>query len=1366
MKTRIMPPTGELNQSQRLTALFPFRLAIGALAFVGLVATANAQTTYVKNSSSIALNTTGSYTVAGVPTSLDTIQFDNNVGLLASIALGGDLSVSGITQPTNGVTAIGQAFSINTGNTLTIGAGGILKDVTAKGFTISCNVALSANQTWKINATTGSGLVFQGSSFADNGHSLLITNIPGVQGLFDVRTAGAMTFGPNVSINVGQLNINNAAADVTLGGANIIKTLLIAAGTVEGSSFPADTGAATTSNFGSAISGNTVTFGAGTATSGTLIYNGTTAATPKTFTMTATGTNVPTIKVSTAGQTLTISNIAYASGTSQTIDRSWYFGGAGNLAIMGKITNSGSVTYKIGIVKNDAGTLTLGGTNGYTGNTLVNGGTLALTGNGSISNTPSIVLAGGATFDVSGKTSTFGLQTGQSISNNATATATLIGNINANSGTLAGSFKSGLAPFTIQNGTLTLSASTVINLTSLNPRLTVGTILPIVAKGTGGTVAGTAPNTTPGSLTVGGLTGHFAINSGELDFVVDSSTPAGIEPLHWAASGSGTWDAANTGNTIWKDSTTPTALTTYFVNGDTVQFDEKYISANQAVTLNSTVSPTSMLVSNSTYNYTISGSGTIGGIASLTKTGSGSLTLSTSNSYSGGTAISNGAVIMGNGTALGGNGSTVSVASGAVLDVNGTTNGTANTYALTINGSGPSGGGALIDGVATAANFFGSVTLAGDSTIKQNGASFTFGSSGSSVPINGNYVLTVGGPSGFIVDVFGSISVGSIIKVDAGQLKMESANTFAGGLTVLNGNVSVKNAAAFGTGPVTMLDTTGNNGAKLGLGVTGNINNPMIVQAGSTGTASIDNFGGSYTPVWAGGITLNNGLTLATTVTGSQGYTSVSGPISGSGALTIANTGPTVAVKLYGTNTYTGATYITVGSLALLNNASISNSAVISISDGATLDVSGLTSGIFTIASGQTLANNGGTATLNGTVDASSCSILATFDGATPTFAVTSLILGSGTAFTVNPTTILPVGTYTLIASGVSGTAPATVNLLRGAGYLQITGGALQLVVTSTASGVTEPLHWTGAGLWQVATPTNAWKDSAVLPVFTGYADADSVQFDEQFISADQVVTLNYLVTPASIVVSNAAHSYTFISTAGSPGAIAGNGSLTKSGAGTFVLNTSTGTNLPVTVNGGTLSGIGTIGSTLTVNNGGTLASGTNGVYRLTVLSNLTLNAGSTTRFSVTGGAPSVNWVNLGTNANVTYGGTLSIVPTGTFNIGDQYTLFAGINTTNASNFTSITGSAGSGKAFAFTNGILSVVVGGPSGPANLTNSYSGGVLSLSWPAGQGWKLQAQTNNLSIGLGTNWTDMTDGTVSSTNITVNPANPTVFYRLKY
>ena len=50
--------------------------------------------------------------------------------------------------------------------------------------------------------------------------------------------------------------------------------------------------------------------------------------------------------------------------------------------------------------------------------------------------------------------------------------------------------------------------------------------------------------------------------------------------------------------------------------------------------------------------------------------------------------------------------------------------------------------------------------------------------------------------------------------------------------------------------------------------------------------------------------------------------------------------------------------------------------------------------------------------------------------------------------------------------------------------------------------------------------------------------------------------------------------------------------------------------------------------------------------------------------------------------------------------------------------------------------------------------------------APRGWRLQAQTNALSSGLSTNWAYVTDGSVSSTNITVNSANPTVFYRLTY
>ena len=56
--------------------------------------------------------------------------------------------------------------------------------------------------------------------------------------------------------------------------------------------------------------------------------------------------------------------------------------------------------------------------------------------------------------------------------------------------------------------------------------------------------------------------------------------------------------------------------------------------------------------------------------------------------------------------------------------------------------------------------------------------------------------------------------------------------------------------------------------------------------------------------------------------------------------------------------------------------------------------------------------------------------------------------------------------------------------------------------------------------------------------------------------------------------------------------------------------------------------------------------------------------------------------------------------------------------------------------------------------------------MNLSWPGGQGWRLQAQTNRLNIGISNNWVYVTDGSGSSFSASVNPTNPSVFYRLTY
>lgn len=131
----------------------------------------------------------------------------------------------------------------------------------------------------------------------------------------------------------------------------------------------------------------------------------------------------------------------------------------------------------------------------------------------------------------------------------------------------------------------------------------------------------------------------------------------------------------------------------------------------------------------------ISGSG-----ATLTKAGSGTLTMIGASTYSGGTSVNAGVLQAGvatTGSVSNGPFGTgaVTVNSGAAVDVNGKN--IANAF--TISGSGISGSGALFNSTSTAAALNGAITLATDATINSTaGANLTLGG-----PINGGHGLTV-----------------------------------------------------------------------------------------------------------------------------------------------------------------------------------------------------------------------------------------------------------------------------------------------------------------------------------------------------------------------------------------------------------------------------------------------------------------------------------------------------------------------------------------------------------------------------------------------------------------------------------------------
>ena len=199
---------------------------------------------------------------------------------------------------------------------------------------------------------------------------------------------------------------------------------------------------------------------------------------------------------------------------------------------------------------------------------------------------------------------------------------------------------------------------------------------------------------------------------------------------------------------------------------------------------------------------------------------------------------------------------------------------------------------------------------------------------------------------------------------------------------------------------------------------------------------------------------------------------------------------------------------------------------------------------------------------------------------------------------------------------------------------------------------------------------------------------------------------------------------------------------------------------------GGTLGGNGgTIAGPVTVAAGGTFAPGGNGSGLLTLDQNLNLSAGSFTAVNVIAG-DGLNDRVAGTT--IVYGGTLVISNLlGTYTTANTFPIFNGTAYLGAfSNI--IPATPGAGLAWNTNtlnaDGTLriqtSVII--PT-PTNIVTTVVGHTnLQFTWPANQGWTLEAKTNSL---VGTNWVRIPNS--SGTNKVVVPIGVgNVFYRLVY
>ncbi len=428
--------------------------------------------------------------------------------------------------------------------------------------------------------------------------------------------------------------------------------------------------------------------------------------------------------------------------------------------------------------------------------------------------------------------------------------------------------------------------------------------------------------------------------SSRYTFTLNTATPGQINlnvsgnpsNLKWTSTGDTNWDIVTSFN--WLDQAGSTSA--QFYQGDTVLLDDSTpgVQTTLFIGTNVTVLPSAITNNSSANNYTISGGGHIGGTNSIVKLGTSTLTLATTNTFTGPVSVQAGVLRLGVTNALGTTNGTLTIASGATLDLNNFAVAGEPTF---VGGAGVGGNGAIVNNSTNTAgqlNAFQQITLTADTTFG--------GSNRWDLRASGG---TAGAPTA-------SLSVGgsgyNITKVGTNFVGIVSATV---DLTL--GNVDIQNGILDFEGSTTSLGdptktiTVRSNATLFLFNATNHLNKLISLNGGGT----INNNNG--TNFIAGAITVTG--TNCTINAGGSSLT-LSGAVGGSG--TLIKTG-TSNLVLTAANTYSGSTLVTAGTLSLSNSGAISSSPLIVISSGATLDASSRTDGTLTLAANQTLYGNG-----------------------------------------------------------------------------------------------------------------------------------------------------------------------------------------------------------------------------------------------------------------------------------------------------------------------------------------------------------------------------------------------------------------------
>ena len=252
----------------------------------------------------------------------------------------------------------------------------------------------------------------------------------------------------------------------------------------------------------------------------------------------------------------------------------------------------------------------------------------------------------------------------------------------------------------------------------------------------------------------------------------------------------------------------------------------------------------------------------IHGSGAVSFDGSGTVTITGTNDYTGATLINSGIENLQSSAGLGATNAGTTVANGAQLYI--TANVDIGAEPLALNGVGD-GNGALRKGGAGVTTYAGALTLGSDSTIGvDTGATLNLtnaaGITGTGVNLTVANVgtCTVAGPV--------NLGIGGLTKNGAGTLVLNSADSYSGVTTINNGVLTLNNSGALGTSTqVNVASTTGGalGGTRIVLGAGVAIPSTVALSLPCAGTTVRSCLFAAGASSWNGPITLNGDGTIS-----------------------------------------------------------------------------------------------------------------------------------------------------------------------------------------------------------------------------------------------------------------------------------------------------------------------------------------------------------------------------------------------------------------------------------------------------------------------------------------------------------------------